>query len=249
MIAAGTSAPIAIAANATPANQAGNMSSNSCGMTSCGFGSPSRPIGCVPAAMATQPSSASRPSTKEYAGRIAAFRRMVLRLLDDSVAVTECGYMNNASAEPSAERGVGPDLTVAGDERTRSACPVAALTRGHLRLGGAEDLLPAAELRRQVEDRDQDHEVDQRVLDEGDHRGRPQPGGVRVGGKHGERDEQRQVLGEQVVATADADDLEHGLDADQLQRDVGHRGQDPGHGDGEGQARASRSGRARSRRW
>ena len=29
-------------------------------------------------------------------------RRIVLRLLDDSDAVTECGYMNSASAEPSA---------------------------------------------------------------------------------------------------------------------------------------------------
>ena len=64
MIAAGTSAPIAIAANATPANHDGNESSNSCGMTSCALGLPSAPIGLVPAAIATQPSSASRPSTK-----------------------------------------------------------------------------------------------------------------------------------------------------------------------------------------
>jgi hypothetical protein len=56
----------------------------------------------VPAAIATQPSRASRPSTKEYAGRIAALRRIVLREFDDSDAVTECGYMNSASAEPSA---------------------------------------------------------------------------------------------------------------------------------------------------
>ena len=102
MIAAGTSAPMAMAANATPANHAGNMSSNSCGMTSWALASPSRPIGWVPAAMATHPSRASRPSTKEYAGRIAALRRIVLRLLDDSEAVTEWGYMNSASAEPSA---------------------------------------------------------------------------------------------------------------------------------------------------
>ena len=52
--------------------------------------------------MATQPSRASRPSTKEYAGRIAALRRTVLRELDDSDAVIECGYMNSAIAEPSA---------------------------------------------------------------------------------------------------------------------------------------------------
>src|SRR3954449_10368916 len=100
MIAAGTSAPIATAANATPVNQLGNESSNSCGITSCGFGLPSSPIGLVPAAMATQPSRASRPSTKEYAGRIAAFRRIVLRLPAGNDAVIECGYMNSASAEP-----------------------------------------------------------------------------------------------------------------------------------------------------
>src|SRR6478735_728694 len=102
MIAAGTRAPIATAAKATPANQLANESSNSCGMTSCGLGLPSTPIGCVPAAIATQPSSASRPSTKEYAGRIEALRRIVVRLLEDRVAVTECGYMNSAIAEPSA---------------------------------------------------------------------------------------------------------------------------------------------------
>src|ERR1035437_2354301 len=102
IIAAGTRAPIAMAAKATPANQDGNMSSNSCGTTNCGLGTPSRPIGLVPAAIATHPSSASRPSTKLYAGRMAALRRIVLRDLDDKVAVIECGYMNRARAEPSA---------------------------------------------------------------------------------------------------------------------------------------------------
>src|ERR1700712_3027090 len=102
MIAAGTSAPIATAAKAMPANQLAKESSKSCGITSCGLGLPSRPIGCVPAAIATQPSRASRPSTKEYAGRIEALRRIVLRLSEDNVAVTECGYMNRAIAEPSA---------------------------------------------------------------------------------------------------------------------------------------------------
>src|SRR3954453_4314807 len=102
MIAAGTSAPMATAANATPANQLGKESSKSCGITSCGLGLPSTPIGFVPAAIATQPSRASKPRTKEYAGRIEALRRMVLRLSEDSVAVTEWGYMNSAMAEPSA---------------------------------------------------------------------------------------------------------------------------------------------------
>ena len=65
MMAAGTRAPMAMAANATPANQGGKKSSKSCGTTSCGLGLPSRPIGFVPAAIATQPSRASRPSMKE----------------------------------------------------------------------------------------------------------------------------------------------------------------------------------------
>src|SRR6476659_8096373 len=107
MIAAGTSAPIAIAAKATPANHEGKKSSNSCGTTSCGFGLPSRPIGLVPAAMATQPSRASRPSRNEYAGRIDALRRITLRLLLDSTAVIECGYMNSAMADPSASVAYG----------------------------------------------------------------------------------------------------------------------------------------------
>ena len=111
MIAAGTSAPIAIAANATPANQDGNLSSNSCGTTSCALGLPSSPIGLVPAAIATKPSSASRPSTKRVRRqdrRVAPDRRC--GALDDSTAVIECGYMNSAIAEPSASVRVGPVL-------------------------------------------------------------------------------------------------------------------------------------------
>src|SRR5688500_1283422 len=100
MIAAGARAPMAMAAKATPANQPGDMYSTICGLTSWGVGLPSTPLGWVPAAMATRPSRARRPSTKEYAGRIAALRRIVLRLLDERVAVIECGYMNSASAEP-----------------------------------------------------------------------------------------------------------------------------------------------------
>src|SRR6476620_1589382 len=102
MIAAGTRAPIAMAAKATPANQLEKESSNSCGITSCGLGFPSAPTGLVPAAIATQPSRASRPSTKEYAGRIEALRRIVVRLFEERVAVTEWGYMDSATAEPRA---------------------------------------------------------------------------------------------------------------------------------------------------
>src|SRR5215207_830102 len=87
MIAAGTRAPMAMAAKATPANHDGKESSNSCGMTSCGLGLPSRPIGLVPAAIATHPRSARRPRMKLYAGRIAALRRTVFRVADDRLAV------------------------------------------------------------------------------------------------------------------------------------------------------------------
>src|SRR4051794_28347053 len=126
MMAAGTSAPIAIAAKATPANQPGKKSSKSCGMTSCGFGTPSSPTGLVPAAMATQPRSASRPSTKEYAGRIAALRRMVLRLPEERVAVTEWGYMNSAIAEPSPRVAYAQNCPVVGMKAPVGA-PVAGL--------------------------------------------------------------------------------------------------------------------------
>lgn len=96
MIAAGTSAPMPIAANATPANQSGNMFSNSCGMASWPLST------LTPAATAMKPSSASRPSISEYSGRIVVLRRITLRLRLESVAVIECGYMNSASADPSA---------------------------------------------------------------------------------------------------------------------------------------------------
>src|ERR1700754_4365547 len=96
MIAAGTSAPITIAAYATPANQGGNSFSDSCGTACCGLAT------FTPAAIATKPSSASSPSRKEYAGSSDALRRMTLRLFVDSTPVTECGYMNSAIALPSA---------------------------------------------------------------------------------------------------------------------------------------------------
>lgn len=59
MMAAGTSAPMPIAAKATPANQAGNMSSKSCGMASWPL------VTLTPAAIAMKPSRASRPSIRE----------------------------------------------------------------------------------------------------------------------------------------------------------------------------------------
>ncbi len=226
MIAAGTRAPTAIAANAIPANQAGNSWSNSRGIASCGFASPSRPFTLTFALIAMNPSSASRPSSSEYAGRIAAFRRTMLRFLVDSTAVTECGYMNSASRRTERQ---GPVRGVARGARDECADRLSGGRVGgfHLRFRGVEDGVPAAELARQVEDRRADHQVDQTVLDERDHRRRPQPGRVRVRRQDGERDQQRQVLGQQVVA-AETHRLEDGLHTDQLQRDVRHRRQDAG---------------------
>jgi hypothetical protein len=94
---------IAIAANATPANQSGNWASNSSGMTVLPsvFGPTSWPVvvvsvspvgsGLTPAAIATKPSMASRPRTNEYAGSAAMLRLMVLRSRAASTAVMECG--------------------------------------------------------------------------------------------------------------------------------------------------------------
>ncbi len=96
MIAAGTRAPMAMAANAMPANQLGNCDSNSAGTDCCGLST------LMPAAMAAKPSSASRPSRKEYAGSSAALRRITERFFEASTPVSECGYMNSASAEPRA---------------------------------------------------------------------------------------------------------------------------------------------------
>src|SRR3954453_10640629 len=91
MIAAGTRAPMAIAANATPANQLGNICWNRAGTMVFPSGLPPVTTGFVPALMAMYPSRASRPSTNEYAGRAAMFRLIVLRLLAASTAVIECG--------------------------------------------------------------------------------------------------------------------------------------------------------------
>ena len=136
---------------------------------------------------------------------------------------------------PEAEGGVGPVLGPTGDEdAVRLAVDRVRLR--HLVLRGIEDVRPATELGREVDDRHDDHEVDQGVLDERDDRRRPQATGVGVGREQRERDEQREVLGDDAVAAAEADDLEHRLDADQLQRDVGHRRDEARDGHGEREA-------------
>src|SRR6184192_2387555 len=104
MIAAGTRAPMPIAANAMPANHDENWLSNSSGTIVLPSGLPVAAFvsGLTPAVIATYPSSASRPSTSEYAGSATMFRLMTLRPREASTLVSECGYRNSASAEPSA---------------------------------------------------------------------------------------------------------------------------------------------------
>ena len=84
-------------------------------------------MGFVPAAIATHPSRANRPSTKLYAGSIVALRRMVFRLRDERVAVTECGYMNSAIAEPNASVAYAQKAWADG-MNTPIGFPVAGLT-------------------------------------------------------------------------------------------------------------------------
>src|SRR5271169_4262652 len=95
MIAAGTSAPIAIAANATPANHDGNIARISAGTAKLApyclkRGAYSGALS-TPAAIAMKPSNAINASRNEYAGRKAALRLMARRLLALSTPVTECG--------------------------------------------------------------------------------------------------------------------------------------------------------------
>src|ERR671932_1109268 len=99
MMDAGTSAPMAIAANAKPTNHDGNTCRNRPGTI---HWAPYGACGCTLAAMPMNPSSAIKPSKKLYAGRSAALRLMATRLFELSTPVTEWGYMNSASADPSA---------------------------------------------------------------------------------------------------------------------------------------------------
>src|SRR3954470_10024542 len=72
-----------------------------------------------------KPSRASRPSRKEYAGSRAALRRMTDRLLVERTPVTECGYMNSASAEPRASEEYAHCATPGGMVPLPAAVPAA----------------------------------------------------------------------------------------------------------------------------
>ena len=75
------------------------------------------------------------------------------------------------------------ELVVGGEQDQPVGWPVAGLGVAIFASAAVEDRAPAAELRGQVDHRDDDHEVDQDVLDERDQRGRPQAGLVGVDGQ------------------------------------------------------------------
>jgi hypothetical protein len=113
------------------------------------------------------------------------------------------------------QRGVG-DLRVGAGRDQRAG----RLALGQRLVGGVEHRAEAADPGRNVDDRDEDRHVDQRVLDDGDQRGRADAGLVGVGRQDEEREDQRPVA-------LDAQRREHDLHADELQRDVRHRRQQP----------------------
>ena len=97
-------------------------------------------------------------------------------------------------------------------------------------LGRVEHRAEAADLRRDVDHRDEDRHVDEQVLDDRDERRRAQARLVGVGGEDHEGDDQRPVA-------LDAERAEHDLHADELQRDVRHRRQQTGARDDERERR------------
>ena len=101
------------------------------------------------------------------------------------------------------------------------------------RRNGGKNLAEAAKLDRDDDDRGEGGEIDQHVLDDGDRRRRAQSAGVGEGGEDDEGDDQRQVA-DQAFAR-DAQSADHDLNADELQRDVGHGRDDAGDGDGKRQ--------------
>ena len=92
-----------------------------------------------------------------------------------------------------------------------------------------EDVAEAAELDRHHDHGCESRDVDQDILDDGDRGRRPQPARIGEGREDDEGDDQRQVGGE--AGAADTHGADHHLQADQLQRDIGHGGDDAGDGD------------------
>ncbi len=91
IIADGTSAPMTMVANATPANQCGKTCSNSSGMIVLVLALPPAVSGLMFAASATRPSSAISASTTLYSGSQAIDRLTVSRDRVVSTPVIACG--------------------------------------------------------------------------------------------------------------------------------------------------------------
>src|ERR1700753_2584289 len=99
MMAAGTRAPMPMAARQKPANHSGNMRRKSSGTTA------EVSFDWMPAASAIRPSSATRPSRMLYAGMSAVLRRMTFALDALRIPVKVGGYKSSAIAEPIARGG------------------------------------------------------------------------------------------------------------------------------------------------
>ena len=107
-----------------------------------------------------------------------------------------------------------------------------------------KDGAKAAELGRNDDHHRQHRAVDQDVLDHRDHRRRAQAARIGVGGENRKRAEQRQIDRHPADMGGDVKPQrrDHHFDADQLQRDIGHGGDDAGNGDGQRQAAAAEPG-------
>ncbi|MGF6233510.1 hypothetical protein QFZ27_007465 [Inquilinus ginsengisoli] len=115
------------------------------------------------------------------------------------------------------QRGIGHHLAVAQQQAARALGLEGVV--GRLEHGAV-----AAQLPRDQRHRGQHRDVDHDVLDEGDQGRRPQARGIGVERQDDEGDRQRQLAGQPQR-------LDHRGHADQLQRDVGHHGEDAGDGD------------------
>ena len=139
MIAAGTSAPIAMAENAMPANQLGNCCSKNAGTASCAFGLPSAPITEVFAAIAAKPSRARKPEhqrVERQHGGVAA----------DGVAAAAGQHAGHGvrvheqrQRRAQRQRRVRERRLLTRDERTGGLVGLRA-DRTELHVGGVEDL-------------------------------------------------------------------------------------------------------------
>src|SRR3954462_2924884 len=139
--AAGTSAPIAMAAKAKPSNHDGKYFRNRSGTANV------LSVVLILAVIVMKPSRARNPSISVYAGRIAMLRRTTSCERALSVPVITCGYMNSASADPSASvryavcAGALPGINAAG-------VPAGGVFFGTARFAGVEKGPEPARFRR-----------------------------------------------------------------------------------------------------